>query len=122
MLSKLTMTNTRPRLTVKPIIPLSLNGGEWQFLITVTNPAVATTGAQDEGEFYIDPNTYEAKLHYLRPEEKEYFRWLNHMHDIGLLDTESFVQKYDQYKAKIASGRVLGLIDMDWDFAGEEAY
>ncbi|MDQ0110605.1 ABC transporter substrate-binding protein [Paenibacillus harenae] len=105
----------------QPIIPLSLNGGEWQFLISVTNPAVATTGAQDEGEFYIDPDTYEAKLHYLRPEEKEYFRWLNHMHDIGLLELESFVQKYDQYRAKIASGRVLGLIDMDWDFAGEVA-
>ncbi|TCM89744.1 putative aldouronate transport system substrate-binding protein [Paenibacillus sp. BK033] len=105
----------------QPIIPLSLNGGEWQFLISVTNPAVATTGAPDEGEFYIDPDTYEAKLHYLRPEEKEYFRWLNHMHDIGLLDPESFVQKYDQYRAKIASGRVLGLIDMDWDFAGEVA-
>lgn len=105
----------------QPIIPLSLNGGEWQFLISVTNPAVATTGEPDEGEFYIDPDTYEAKLHYLRLEEKEYFRWLNHMHDIGLLETESFVQKYDQYKAKIASGRVLGIIDMDWDFAGEVA-
>ncbi|MBD2871031.1 ABC transporter substrate-binding protein [Paenibacillus arenilitoris] len=105
----------------QPNIPLTLNGGEWQFLISVTNPAAAATGEPDEGEFYIDPNTYEAKLHYLRPEEKEYFRWLNHMHDIGLLEPESFVQKYDQYKAKIASGRVLGLIDMDWDFAGEEA-
>ncbi|WP_372661821.1 ABC transporter substrate-binding protein [Cohnella sp.] len=105
----------------QPIIPLSLNAGEWQILITTTNPAVATTGAPDEGEFYIDPQTYEAKFHYLRPEEKEYFRWLNHMHDIGLLDPESFVQKYDQYRAKVASGRVLGLIDADWDYANEEA-
>ncbi|UUZ80368.1 ABC transporter substrate-binding protein [Paenibacillus sp. P26] len=105
----------------KPIIPLSLNAGEWQILITTTNPAVAATGAPDDGEFYIDPKTYEAKFHYLRPEEKEYFRWLNHMNDIGLLDPESFVQKYDQYKAKVASGRVLGLIDADWDYANEEA-
>lgn len=105
----------------KPIIPLSLNAGGWQILITTTNPAVATTGAPDEGEFYIDPETYEAKLHYLRPEEKEYFRWLNHMHDIGLLDPESFVQKHAQYSAKVASGRVLGLIDADWDFAVEVA-
>lgn len=105
----------------KPIIPLSLNAGGWQILITTTNPAVATTGAPDEGEFHINPDTYEAKFHYLRPEEKEYFRWLNHMYDIGLLDPESFVQKYDQYRAKIASGRVLGLIDADWDFAGEVA-
>lgn len=36
------------------------------------------------------------------------------MNDSGLLDPESFVQKYDQYLEKISSGRVLGLIDTDW--------
>ena len=66
--------------------------------------------------------TNKATYHFRRPEEKEYFRWLNHMNDIGLLDKESFVQKYDQYKAKVASGRVLGLIDQDWDYNdGEKA-
>ena len=69
------------------------------------------TGGPDDGQWYIDPETYEAIYHIRRPEEKEYFRWLNHMNDIGLLDPESFVQKYDQYKAKIAQGRVLALTD-----------
>ncbi|WP_028611347.1 ABC transporter substrate-binding protein [Paenibacillus harenae] len=101
----------------QPTIGMSLNGGEWQILISVTNPAFYATGAPDDGEFYIDQETHEAIMHYQRPEEREYFRWLNHMNDIGLLDKESFVQKYDQYKAKIASGRVLGLIDQDWDYA-----
>lgn len=104
----------------QPTIGMSLNAGEWQLLISTTNPAFYTTGAPDDGEFYIDPKTYEAKLHYLRPEEKEYFRWLNHMNDIGLLDPESFIQKYDQYKSKIASGRVLGMIDQDWDYKDAE--
>ncbi|WP_438446105.1 ABC transporter substrate-binding protein [Gorillibacterium sp. sgz5001074] len=103
----------------KPTIPMTLNAGEWQILISTTNPAFLTTGAPDDGEYYIDQSTYDVKLHYQRPEEKEYFRWLNHMNDIGLLDRESFVQKYDQYKAKIASGRVLGMIDQKWDY--EEA-
>jgi putative aldouronate transport system substrate-binding protein len=57
-------------------------------------------------------------LHHTRPQEKEYFRWLNHMNDIGLLDPETFVQKYDQYLAKISSGRVVGLIDQRWEYAG----
>jgi putative aldouronate transport system substrate-binding protein len=104
----------------KPTIGLSLNAGEWQILISTTNPAFYTTGAPDDGEFYIDQNTYEAKFHYLRPEEKEYFRWLNHMNAIGLLDPESFVQKYDQYKAKVATGRVLGIIDQNWDYGEAE--
>jgi len=104
----------------QPRVGLSLNGGEWQILITVTNPAFYATGAPDDGEFYVNQDNYEVMMHYQRPEEREYFRWLNHMNDIGLLDKESFVQKYDQYKAKIASGRVLGIIDQDWDYSEAE--
>lgn len=73
-----------------------------------------STGAPDNGEWYIDPYTQKAQFHITRPKEKEYFRWLNHMNAIGLLDKESFVQKEDQYLAKISSGRVLGLSDMSY--------
>ncbi|WP_240546034.1 ABC transporter substrate-binding protein [Paenibacillus artemisiicola] len=97
-------------------IGLSLNADDWHMYISVTNPAFLTTGGSDDGEYYIDQETNEVTYHFRRPEEKEYFRWLNHMNDIGLLDKESFVQKYDQYKAKVATGRVLGLIDQDWDY------
>jgi putative aldouronate transport system substrate-binding protein len=97
-------------------IGVSLNADDWHMYISVTNPAVATTGGSDDGEYFINQETNEAIYHFRRPEEKEYFRWLNHMNDIGLLDKDSFVQKYDQYKAKVATGRVLGLIDQDWDY------
>ncbi|RED60354.1 ABC transporter substrate-binding protein [Cohnella lupini] len=97
-------------------IGVSLNADDWHMYISVTNPAVATTGGSDDGEYFVNQETHEAIYHFRRPEEKEYFRWLNHMNDIGLLDRESFVQKYDQYKAKVATGRVLGLIDQDWDY------
>jgi putative aldouronate transport system substrate-binding protein len=111
-----------PTIDGKPTIGLTLNADDWHMYISVTNPAFLTTGAPDDGEYYIDPKTYKVTYHFRRPEEKEYFRWLNHMNAIGLLDPESFVQKYDQYKAKIATGRVLGLIDQDWDYGdGEKA-
>ncbi|MCL6457925.1 MAG: ABC transporter substrate-binding protein, partial [Gorillibacterium sp.] len=109
-----------PTTDGQPTIGMSLNAGEWQILISTTNPAFYTTGGSDNGEYYIDDNTYEATYHYLRPEEKAYFKWLNHMNDIGLLDKESFVQKYDQYKAKVATGRVLGFIDQQWDYQDAE--
>lgn len=105
-----------PTFEGKPTVGLSLNADDWRIMISVTNSAFYTTGAPDDGEFYVDPKSYKAQYHYLRPEEKEYFKWLNHMNAIGLLDPESFVQKYDQYNAKIASGRVLGLIDQNWDY------
>ncbi|RUT35511.1 extracellular solute-binding protein [Paenibacillus zeisoli] len=109
-----------PTTNGQPTIPLTLNADDWKIMITVTNPAFQATGAPDDGEYYIDPTTYEAKLHYKRPEEKEYFRWLNHMYNEGLLDKDTFVQKDDQYKAKISSGRVLGLIDQEWDYQDAE--
>ncbi|MFK3937807.1 ABC transporter substrate-binding protein [Alkalihalobacillus sp. NPDC078783] len=103
-----------PEIDGQPTIGLSLLADDWRILISTTDPAAFATGSTGDGEFYIDPDTYEAKLHYRRGEEKDYFRWLNHMNDEGLLDPESFVQKYDQYLAKISSGRILGLIDSDW--------
>lgn len=109
-----------PETDGAPTIPLLLNADDWKIMITVTNPAVSATGLADDGEFYINPETYEAKLHYTRPEEKEYFRWLNHMYNEGLLDKDTFVQKDDQYQAKIASGRVLGLISQEWEYGNAE--
>lgn len=109
-----------PTIDGQPTIPLTLSADDWRIMITVTNPAFITTGAPDDGEYYVDPQTYEAKLHYKRAEEKEYFRWLNHMYNEGLLDKDTFVQKEDQYKAKIASGRVLGLIDQEWGYMDAE--
>lgn len=105
-----------PTIDGQPTIGLSLLAENWRMFISVTNQAFYTTGAPDDGEWYIDPETYEATYHYRRPEEKAYFRWLNHMNDIGLLDPESFVQSYDQYKSKIASGRVLALTDQQWNY------
>ncbi|WP_239614295.1 ABC transporter substrate-binding protein [Cohnella mopanensis] len=105
-----------------PNIGLTLNADDWHMYISVTNPAFYTTGGADDGEFNINVDTQEVTYHFRRPEEKEYFRWLNHMNAEGLLDKQSFVQKYDQYKAKIATGRVLGLIDQQWDYDdGEKA-
>ncbi|QYR23088.1 ABC transporter substrate-binding protein [Paenibacillus sp. sptzw28] len=99
-----------------PNIGLTLNADDWHTYISVTNPAADSTGKAGDGEWYIDPKTYEATYHYRTEGEKDYFKWLNHMFNTGLLDKDTFVQKSDQYNAKIASGRVIGLIDADWSF------
>lgn len=105
-----------------PNIGMTLNADDWHIQITVTNQAAETTGKSGDGEYYIDPETYEASYHFRTEGEKEYFQWLNHMYNTGLLDKESFVQKNDQYLSKVASGRVVGLTDVDWGYAdGEKA-
>ncbi|WP_172257253.1 extracellular solute-binding protein [Saccharibacillus deserti] len=109
-----------PTINGQPTIPMTLNADDWKIMIGVTNPAFQATGLPDNGEFYINPETYEAQMHYKRPEEKEYFRWLNKMYNEGLLDKETFTQKSDQYLSKISSGRVLGTINQEWDYAEAE--
>ncbi len=109
-----------PTIDGKPTIGLSLLADDWRIKISVTNPAVFATGGPDDGEWYYDKETNKAQIHLTRPDEKEYFRWLNHMNDIGLLDQESFFQKYDQYQAKIAEGRVLALADSKWEYVDAE--
>ena len=46
-----------------------------------------------------------------------YFKKLNEEYQKGMVDPESFTQTYDEYIAKLSSGRVLGMVDQWWDFA-----
>ncbi len=46
--------------------------------------------------------------------EYKYFKFMNEKYNKGLIDPEGFVADLDQYKAKIASGRVLGIFDEYW--------
>ena len=97
-------------------IGLSLMASDWRWLITVGNIASLAAGIPDDGQFAVNDETGEATYKFLLPEVKEYFKWLNHMNDEGLLDPESFTQKEDTYRAKIAAGRVVGLSDAEWDY------
>ncbi|AZP04528.1 ABC transporter substrate-binding protein [Jeotgalibaca ciconiae] len=106
---------TYPEIDGQSTIGLSLLGSDWRWLITVGNPAGFAAGLQDDGQWHVDEETGDTVYKFLLPEFKEYFKWLNHMNDIGLLDPESFTQTYDTYIAKLSSGRVLGTADQDWD-------
>lgn len=104
-----------PEINGQPTLGLSLLADSWRIKISTTNPAVLATGGANDGEWYYEDG--EAILHLTRPEEREYFRWLNGLNAKGLLDPESFIQKYDQYQAKISEGRVLALADSLWEYA-----
>ena len=106
-----------PTIDGKETIPLTLITSDgWRYFISLTNPSYYVDGQPDNGEWYVDEKTGTVKYHYTQEQRKEYFKWLNHLIEEGLLDKESFTQSYDDYKAKIASGRVLGLIDARWEY------
>jgi putative aldouronate transport system substrate-binding protein len=112
--------DAHPTIDGKPTIGLSLLADDWRMMISVRNPMFLANGMPDDGDWYVDQNTGAATLALRRPEIKEYCKWLNHMNDIGLLDKESFVQKYEQYTAKITAGRVLGVTDAWWEIVAAE--
>lgn len=105
-----------PEIDGQKTIGLSLLGSDWRWLITVGNPAGFSLGIPDDGQWAINDETGEAQYKFTLPEIKEYFKWLNHMNDIGLLDPESFTHTHDTYIAKLSSGRVLGIADQDWNY------
>lgn len=105
-----------PTVNGQKTIGISLLADDWRWLITVGNPAGAAAGYPDNGEWIIDFKTGEAQYKFLNPKLKTWFKWLNKLNSEGLLDPDSFTQKYDQYVAKLASGRVLGICDAWWEY------
>ncbi|MDL4841902.1 ABC transporter substrate-binding protein [Aquibacillus rhizosphaerae] len=106
-----------PEIDGQKTLGLSLLGSDWRWLITVGNPAGFAAGIPDDGQWAINDDTGEATYKFLKPEVKEYFKWLNGLNAKGLLDPESFTQTYDTYISKLSSGRVLSVADQDWDIA-----
>jgi putative aldouronate transport system substrate-binding protein len=99
-------------------IGMTLSTSDWHWYITLSNPSGFASGSPDNGQWIVDDaNNYSASYKHSAPGQKDYYKWLNHMYDIGLLDPEFATQTHDDYLAKISTGRVLGLADAGWDFA-----
>lgn len=106
-----------PTINGKKTIGMSLMASDWRWAITCGNIAGYAAGIPDDGSFKVDDKTGKCTYKYTLPEVEQYFKWLNKMNAEGLLDPESFTQKEDAYRAKIAQGTVLGLSDSDWDYS-----
>lgn len=97
-------------------IGFTLSAADWHWMITLGNPAgYIADGAPDNGQWLVDENN-QAIYKFRSEKEREYFRWMNHMYNAGILDPEFATQTHEDYIAKIASGRVLALFDTDWDY------
>ena len=59
---------------------------------------------------------YEYKTFFTQDVSKRWFQKLNGYNARGLIDRTGFTDNYDQYQAKIASGRLLGQSASGWQF------
>jgi len=106
-----------PTINGQKTIGLSLLVDTWQWYIDLSNPSGFLTGHPDDGQWFVNEQTLEAQYKFLHPDAKHFYKWLNRMNAEGILDPESFTQKEDIWRAKIASGRVLGLAYPVWGYA-----
>ncbi|MCL2128133.1 MAG: ABC transporter substrate-binding protein, partial [Treponema sp.] len=110
-----------PSVNGQKAIGLSLLIDTWQWYIDLSNPSNALIGFPDDGQWIVDQQTLEARYKFLHPDAGLWFKWLNRMNAEGILDPESFTQKEDVWKAKIASGRVLGIAYPRWGYGDARA-
>lgn len=90
---------------------LSCPGREWG----LTNPPQYLAGHPNNGGVTVDENNV-ASIFANKDIAKRWYKYLNEMNAKGLVDRESFTQTLDQYLAKLATGRVLGMYDQRWGF------
>lgn len=110
-----------PQINGQDTIGVESWGDSYGWSTTINNAALRTAGSQDNGDYIVDPNTYQAKLGITTDAAKTYFKWLNKLYNDGLYDPESLIQKRDMFAAKVSSGRVLVTTDAYWDLGSCEA-
>ena len=97
-------------------IPYTILCEDWRYFCLENAPEFLD-GYPNDGTVIVDPETETIIDHNTTDTAVAYFKKLNEEYKKGIVDPESFTQTYDEYIAKISSGRVLGMIDQWWDFA-----
>jgi putative aldouronate transport system substrate-binding protein len=104
-----------PQINGKDTIGFETLTHDWRFF-TLTNPPMHLAGYPNDGGVIVDMKTHEAQYYGDDEITKRYLKKLNEANNQGLFDKEALVANYDQYLAKISSGRVLGMFDYAWQF------
>ena len=110
-----------PTINEKPTIGISIACSDWHWYTMLSNPSgFIANGSPDNGQWIVDEDKEEVYYKHAADGQKEYYEWLNEIYNEGILDPEFATQTHEDYIMKIADGRVLGLLDKDWDYANAE--
>ncbi|MDQ0255907.1 putative aldouronate transport system substrate-binding protein [Evansella vedderi] len=104
-----------PEIDGMRTIPFTGLTYDWRFF-AFSNVPNHLAGYPNDGGVMIDMETHEASVYADSEYAKEWLRVLNELNANGHLDQEMFVMNYDEYLAKLSSGRVLGFFDYGWQF------
>lgn len=109
-----------PTINEKPTIGISIACSDWHWYTMLSNPSGYMNGSADNGQWIVDDEKQEVYYKHAADGQKEYYKWLNEMYNEGILDPEFATQTHEDFVLKVAEGRVLGLLDEEWDYTGAE--
>ncbi|MCR4720422.1 MAG: sugar ABC transporter substrate-binding protein [Lachnospiraceae bacterium] len=89
---------------------------DWRYFC-LENAGQFLAGYPNDGSVIVNKSTMTIEDYNVSADTKKYFQKLNEEYNKGFVDPESFTQTYDEYIAKLSTGRVLGMVDQFWDFA-----
>ncbi|MBU9710348.1 ABC transporter substrate-binding protein [Evansella tamaricis] len=107
--------DANPQIDGMNTIPFTGLTYDWRFF-AFSNIPNHLAGYPNDGGVQIDMDTHEATVY---ADSQYAYDWLKTVNDLnadGYLDRELFVANYDEYLAKLSSGRVLGFFDYGWQF------
>lgn len=97
-------------------IPFTILCDDWRYFC-LENPPQFLDGYPNDGSCIVDTDTLTVRDYNTTRTAKKYFQKLNEEYNKGIVDQEFFTQSYQEYLGKLASGRVLGMVDQWWQFA-----
>ncbi len=96
---------------------LLLCGGPIQlYEKTISERVNYVLGYPNDGEFIVNEETGEASYKWLDPNAGKFIKWLNHMYNTGLLDSDSYSLKEGAYYDKISRGGVIAIAGLPEDY------
>ncbi len=108
-----------PEIDGAPTIPFSIMTYDWE-AFNLWNPPNFLAGYPNDGNGHVDSvnGKYVYSDNYTDENAKRWFKLANGYYQRGLIDPASFTDNNDQYYAKLAQGRVLGMFIQGWEFMG----
>ncbi|MDO4304592.1 MAG: sugar ABC transporter substrate-binding protein [Bacillota bacterium] len=97
-------------------IPYTILCEDWRYFC-IENAPQFLDGYPNDGSVIVDVDNMKVVDYNTTDTAVKYFQKLNEEYNKGIVDPEFATQTYDEYIAKLSTGRVLGMCDQWWDFA-----
>lgn len=88
---------------------------DWKYY-GLENPPMFLDGYPNDGCVNVEVNSKKAIDYNTTDTAVKYFKIMNDQFKAGIIDPEFATQTYDEYIAKLSTGRVLGMCDQWWNF------